>query len=177
MYQYLKRHVTNPIPKDKSGRSPLHYACRVNNILIARFLVDTIRSCTPDDPDNNGYTSVHAACEAGSMELVYYFLSILKCNAHAETNDLKTLLYFTSKSSNLELLQFLVERYNIKPRPHDIEVAQTVNPDSSIVRYLQKVYSDMLIDMVMEARKSSSSLKETVEESGKIKQSSGRVLM
>ena len=153
MYQYLKRHVTNPIPKDKSGCSPLHYACRVNNIPIARFLVDTIPSCTPDDPDNNGYTSVHAACEAGSMELVYHFLSILKCNARAETNDLKTLIYFASKSSNLELVRFLVEKYNLKPRPHDIEVAQTINPDSSVVKYLEKVNHDMILDMIEEERR------------------------
>ncbi|XP_019850283.1 PREDICTED: serine/threonine-protein phosphatase 6 regulatory ankyrin repeat subunit B-like [Amphimedon queenslandica] len=164
MYQYLKHHVTNPIPKDKPGRSPLHYACRANNIPIVRFLVDTIPSCSPDDPDNNGYTSVHAACEAGSMELVYYFLDILKCNAHAETNDFKTLLYFASKSSNLELVRFLVERHNLKPRPHDIKVAQAVKPDSSMVRYLQKVHSDIIIDIVMEARKSSGGFKQTKEE-------------
>ncbi|XP_019861613.1 PREDICTED: uncharacterized protein LOC109590109 [Amphimedon queenslandica] len=153
MYQYLKRHVTNPIPKDKSGRSPLHYACRANNIPIARFLVDTIQSCSSDDPDNNGYTSVHAACEAGSMELVYYFLNILKCNANAETSDFKTLIYFAGKSANLELVQFLVERYNLKPRLHDIEVARATSPDSSIVRYLEKVHHDMILDMVKEQRR------------------------
>ncbi|XP_019856523.1 PREDICTED: uncharacterized protein LOC109585040 [Amphimedon queenslandica] len=41
--------------------------------------------CTPDDPDNNGYTSVHNAREAGSMELVQ---TDLKRNALAENHAL-----------------------------------------------------------------------------------------
>ena len=45
--------------------------------------------CTPDDPDDNGYTSVHAVCEA---ELVQYSLLVLKNHAQAKTNDIKTLI-------------------------------------------------------------------------------------
>ncbi|XP_019861080.1 PREDICTED: uncharacterized protein LOC109589430, partial [Amphimedon queenslandica] len=144
IYQYLEPNiVSNPVPKDKSGRTPLHYASRSDNIRMVRYLIETF-PCTPDDPDNNGYTSVHGACEAGSMELVQYFLTELNCNALAETNDFNTMLYFASKNSNLELVRFLVERYNLKPRQHDIEIARATNPDSSIVRYLEKVNHDMV---------------------------------
>ena len=140
---------SNPIPKDKSGRTPLHYASRSDNIHMVRYLIETF-PCTPDDPDNDGYTSVHAACEAGSMELVQYFLTDLNCSALAETDDLKTMLYFTSKSSNLELVQFLVDVFSLQPRPHDIDIAQSVNPDSSVVKYLQEIYDDMIFDMMEE---------------------------
>uniref|UniRef100_A0A1X7T545 Uncharacterized protein n=1 Tax=Amphimedon queenslandica TaxID=400682 RepID=A0A1X7T545_AMPQE len=153
IYQYLEPNiVSNPIPKDKFGCTPLHYASRSDNIRMVHYLIETF-PCTPDDPDNNGYTSVHGACEAGSMELVQYFLADLNCNALAETNDFNTMLYFASKNSNLELVQILVERYNLKPRLHDIEVAQATNPDSSIVRYLEKVNHDMILDMVEEERR------------------------
>ncbi|XP_019856403.1 PREDICTED: ankyrin-1-like [Amphimedon queenslandica] len=153
IYQYLEPNiVSNPVPKDKSGRTPLHYASRSDNIRMVRYLIETF-PCTPDDPDNNGYTSVHGACEAGSMELVQYFLTELNCNALAETNDFNTMLYFASKNSNLELVQFLVERYDLKPRLNDIEVARATNPDSSIVRYLEKVNHDMIPDMVEEERR------------------------
>ena len=81
--------------------------------------------------------AVHAACESGSIELVRYFLTNLRCNAYTETKELQTLLYFASKSSNLELVRYLVNVFRLKPRPHDIEVAQSINPDSSVVRYLQ----------------------------------------
>ena len=145
IYQYLRHHIeSNPIPKDKSGRTPLHYASRSDNIRMVRYLIETF-PCTPDDPDNNGYTSVHAACEAGSMELVQYFLTELNCNALVETDDLKTMLYFASKSSNLELVRFLVDIFSLKPRPHDIDIAQSVNPDSSVVKYLQKIHYDLFL--------------------------------
>ncbi|XP_019857542.1 PREDICTED: serine/threonine-protein phosphatase 6 regulatory ankyrin repeat subunit A-like [Amphimedon queenslandica] len=117
MYQYLEPNiVSNPVPKDKSGRTPLHYASRSDNIDMVHYLIETF-PCTPDDPDNNGYTSVHGACEAGSMELVQYFLTDLKCNALAETDDCKSLFYFASKSSNLELVWFLINAFGLKPRP------------------------------------------------------------
>ena len=146
IYQYLEPNIeSNPIPKDKSGRTPLHkYASCSDNIRMVRYLIETF-PCTPDDPDNNGYTSVHAACEAGSMELVQYFLTELKCNALAETDDLKTMLYFASKSSNLELVRFLVDVFSLKPRPHDIDIAQSVNPDSSVVKYLQEIHYDLFL--------------------------------
>ena len=145
IYQYLEPNIeSNPIPKDKSGRTPLHYASRSDNIHMVRYLIKTF-PCTPDDPDNNGYTSVHAACEAGSMELVQYFLTELKCNALAETDDLKTMLYFASKSSNLELVRFLVDVFSLKPRPNDIDIAQSVNPDSSVVKYLQEIHYDLFL--------------------------------
>ena len=145
IYQYLRHHIeSNPVPKDKSGCTPLHYASRSDNIRMVRYLIETF-PCTPDDPDNNGYTSVHAACEAGSMELVQYFLTELNCNALAETDDLKTMLYFASKSSNLELVRFLVDTFSLKPHPHDIDIAQSVNPDSSVVKYLQEIHYDLFL--------------------------------
>uniref|UniRef100_A0A1X7TQA2 Uncharacterized protein n=2 Tax=Amphimedon queenslandica TaxID=400682 RepID=A0A1X7TQA2_AMPQE len=145
VYQYLEPNiVSNPVPKDKSGRTPLHYASRSDNIRMVCYFIETF-PCTPDDPDNNGYTSVHGACEAGSMELVQYFLTDLKCNALAETDDCKTMLYFASMSSNLVLVQFLVNAFSLKPRPHDIEIAQSVNPDSSVVKYFQEIHYDLFL--------------------------------
>ena len=145
IYQYLEPNIeSNPIPKDNSGRTPLHYASRSDNIRMVRYLIETF-PCTPDDPDNNGYTSVHAACEAGSMELVQYFLTELKCNALAETDDLKTILYFAGMSSNLELVRFLVDIFSLKPRPHDIDIAQSVNPDPSVVKYLQEIHYNLFL--------------------------------
>ena len=146
MYEYLKQHIhSTAIPYNKFGRTPLHYACSSGRIYMAIYLVETY-SCSPDDPDYDGYTAAHAACESGNIELVRYFLTNLKCNAYTETNELRTLLYFASKSSNLELVRYLVNIIKIKPRPHDIEVAQSINPDSSVVKYLQKVYDKLLVE-------------------------------
>ncbi|XP_019861751.1 PREDICTED: ankyrin-3-like [Amphimedon queenslandica] len=153
MYRYLKQYIhSTAIPYNKIGRTPLHYACSSGRMNMAIYLIETY-SCSPDDPDYNGYTAVHAACESGSIELVRYFLTNLRCNAYTETKELQTLLYFASKSSNLELVRYLVNVFRLKPRPHDIEVAQLMNPDSSVVKYLQKVHTDMILDMVEEERR------------------------
>ena len=153
MYQYLKQYIRSTvILYNKIGRTPLHYACSSGRMNMAIYLIETY-SCSPDDPDYNGYTAVHAACESGSIELVRYFLTGLNCNAYTETKELQTLLYFASKSSNIELVRYLVDIFGLKPRPHDIEVAQLMNPDSSVVKYLQKVHTDMILDMVEEERR------------------------
>ena len=141
-YQFLRDHIdSHPISADSYGRTPLHYASRSGNFNISHYLVESF-TCRPDDPDYNGYTSVHAACEAGNMELVQYYLIDLRCEAHAQTDDSKTILYYASKSSNLKLVKFLVDVFSLKPHQHDIEVAQSVKPDSSVVKYLSNVKTE-----------------------------------
>ena len=145
IFQYIKDQVaSNYFPCDDNGRTPLHYACLFNRNEMVLYLINSCHY-NPDDPDNNGYTSVHAACEAGNFDLVLQFLTELCCNALAETHDKKTLLYFASKSSNLELVRFLVNVFSLKPRPHDIDIAQSVNPDSSVVKYLQEIHYDLFL--------------------------------
>ena len=151
IYEYLSDYC-NPIPRDNYDRTPLHYASGSGNIHMSHYLIESFL-CRPDDPDYNGYTSVHAACEAGNMELVRFYLEDLNCNAHAETNDYRTILYYASKSSNLELVRFLVDTIGLKPCPHDIEIAQSVNPDSSVVKYLQKVYEKITFEEWEEERR------------------------
>ena len=151
IYEYLSNYC-NPIPRDNYDRTPLHYASGSGNIHMSRYLVESF-TCRPDDPDYNGYTSVHAACEAGNMELVRFYLEDLNCNAHAETNDYRTILYYAIKSSNLELVRFLVDTIGLKPRLHDIDVTQSVNPDSSVVKYLQKVYEKITFEKWEEERR------------------------
>ena len=156
-YEYLSDYC-NPIPRDNYDRTPLHYASSSGNIHMSRYLIESF-SCRPDNPDCNGYTSVHAACEAGNMELVRFYLEDLNCDAHAETNDYRTILYYAIKSSNLELVRFLVDTIGLKPRPHDTEVVQSVNPDSSVVKYLQKVYEKITFEEWEEERRLTSEAK------------------
>ena len=154
IYKYLSDYC-NPIPRDNYDCIPLHYASGSGNIYMSHYLIESFL-CRPDDPDCNGYTSVHAACEAGNMELVQYYLTDLKCDAYVETNDFKTILYYASKSSDLELVRFLIDLFNLKPHPHDIEVAQSVNPDSSVVKYLQAVYDKITFEEWEEERRKTS---------------------
>ena len=53
----------------------------------------------------------------------------------------------------MELIRFLVDVFSLKPRLHDTEVAQSVNPDSSVVKYLQKVYEKITFEEWEEERR------------------------
>ena len=88
IYEYLSDYC-NPIPRDKYCRTPLHYASGSGNIHMSRYLIESF-TCRPHDPDCYGCTSFLAACQAGNMELVHFYLD-LNCNAHAETNETITL--------------------------------------------------------------------------------------
>ncbi|XP_011407982.1 PREDICTED: serine/threonine-protein phosphatase 6 regulatory ankyrin repeat subunit B-like [Amphimedon queenslandica] len=62
IYKYLVPRVrNNPTPKDKAGRSPLHYASRHYEMSV--YLIQCF-NIHPEDKDSNGFTGVHAACQA-----------------------------------------------------------------------------------------------------------------
>uniref|UniRef100_A0A1X7T9L2 Uncharacterized protein n=1 Tax=Amphimedon queenslandica TaxID=400682 RepID=A0A1X7T9L2_AMPQE len=122
VYKYLVPRVrNNPTPKDKAGRSPLHYASRHYEMSV--YLIQCF-NIHPEDKDSNGFTGVHAACQAGNMRLVSHYLNKLKCNRYLETYDSKGLLYFACLSGHLEMVRILMEKYQLKPVEGDIDAAQ-----------------------------------------------------
>ena len=125
---------------DNEGCTVFHTACSNGDLDMFCYLY----SIYPQGVHDKQCNLFHAACEGGNMELVDSFLTDLNSNAHTETCESKTLLYYASKSTNLELVQFLVEDFSFKPCLHDIEVAQSVDPDSSLVEYLQEVYEEYM---------------------------------
>ena len=152
IYQYLQPHINNdPIPRDKRGQSPLHYSA--GNYDMSLFLINTF-GCHPEDRDSNGFTPLHAACQAGNMKLVLYYLNKLKCDRFIQTSDSKSLLYFASQSRNFELVYVLLEHFKLKPRPSDIAVAKSVNADS-IVQLLKNkfAFNKLVNDWVREGER------------------------
>ena len=152
LYKYLVPRVkNNPTPKDKTGRSPLQYAGR--HYKMSLFLIQSF-DCHPEDQDRNGFTGLHAACQAGNMELVLHYLKNMKCNSFLETYDSKGLLYFACLSGYLELVRVLMTKYNLKPVQGDIDAAKSIKA-KSIVNLLESRLSFLKLvrEMINEAER------------------------
>ena len=153
IYEYLVPRVrNNPTPKDKAGRSPLHYASR--HFEMSVYLIQSF-NIHPEDKDSNGFTGVHAACQAGNMRLVLHYLNKLKCNRYLETYESKGLLYFACLSGHLEMVRILMEKYQLKPVEGDIDAAQSIKGGESIVKLmLRRFYFIKLVrEMIKEAER------------------------
>ena len=152
LYKYLVLRVkNNPTPKDKTGRSPLHYAGR--HYKMSLFLIQSF-DCHPEDKDRNGFTGLHAACQAGNMELVLHYLKNMKCNSFLEMHDSKGLLYFACLSGHLELVRVLMTKFNLKPVQGDIDAAKSIKAES-IVNLLESRFSFLKLvrEMINEAER------------------------
>ena len=152
LYKYLVPRVkNNPTPKDKTGRSPLHYAGR--HYKMSLFLIQSF-DCHPEDKDINGFTGLHAACQAGNMELVLHYLKNMKCNSFLETYDSKGLLYFACLSGHLELVHVLMTKFNLKPVQGDIDAAKSIKA-KRITSLLQRGFYFMKLvrEMINEAER------------------------
>uniref|UniRef100_A0A1X7U510 Uncharacterized protein n=1 Tax=Amphimedon queenslandica TaxID=400682 RepID=A0A1X7U510_AMPQE len=152
IYEHLVPHVwNNPTPKDKAGRSPLHYAGRHYEMSV--YLIQSF-NIHPEDKDINGFTGVHAACQAGNIQLVSHYLTNLKCDKNILTNSSKGLLYFACRSGNLELVHILIDKFDLVPVQEDIDGARSVNAES-IVKFLEAriSLSKLVHEFVKEAEK------------------------
>ena len=152
LYKYLVPRVkNNPTPKDKTGRSPLHYAGR--HYKMSLFLIQSF-DCHPEDKDRNGFTGLHAACQAGNMELVLHYLKNMKCNSFLETYDSKGLLYFACLSGHLELVRVLMTKFNLKPVEGDIDAAKSIKA-KRITSLLQRgfYFTKLVREMINEAER------------------------
>ena len=153
IYQYLVPCVkNNPTPKDKAGRSPLHYASR--HYEMSLYLIQSF-NIHPEDKDSNGFTGLHAACQAGNMYLVLHYLTKLNCNRYLETYDSKGLLYFACLSGHLEMVRTLMDKFELKPVQGDIDAAQSIKGGESIVKLLlRRFYFIKLVqEMIKEAER------------------------
>ena len=119
---------------------------------MSLFLIQSF-DCHPEDKDINGFTGLHAACQAGNMELVLHYLMNMKCS-FLETYDSKGLLYFACLSGYLELVRVLMTKYNLKPVQGDIDAAKSIKAES-IVKLLESRTSflQLVREMVEEAEK------------------------
>ena len=150
LYKYLVPHIkNNPTPKDKNGQSPLHYAGR--HYKMSMFLIQSF-NCHPEDKDRNEFTGLHAACRGGSIELVSHYLKNLKCDKYLLTNSSKGLLYFASRSDNLELVRILIDEFELKPTQSDVDGAKSVNAKSIVALLENRIdFLKLVHEMVAEA--------------------------
>ena len=68
------------------GRSPLHLACLIGHLDVAKYLVDE-KQCNSACADNNGWTAVHVACQNGHLDVAKYLVDEKQCNPACADNN------------------------------------------------------------------------------------------
>ena len=68
---FLLQEEVNPNPAPRARNSPLHVACRNNNLDIARLLItNQAHPADPNVPDDHGSTPLHIACVNNNIDIV-----------------------------------------------------------------------------------------------------------
>lgn len=143
--------------------TPLHMACRFNQIDVVRILLEDNR-LQHDTADTNGYTPFHLACQKRNPELVKLFLENPLCNPNGVTNKYETGFYIACKTKDYDIIKLLLEyssyNLNLKPRngvtplyqlcfDHRDDEGDWFSPDSSaddVMKSIKLLLSDERID-------------------------------
>lgn len=93
--------------KDNNGKTPLIWACSIDNVVIARYLLE--KNADPDIKDENGSTALHISANSGNLELVKLLLQneTSSINAGAEWGN--TPLHLACERGHPEVVKVLLE--------------------------------------------------------------------
>ena len=92
----------------KDGETPLHRACKRENLRIVKFL--HMHNANTDLKDINGETPLHYACEYNSnIDVVKYLIEEQKCNKNAIDNNGRNALHFACRGGNFNIVIYLIE--------------------------------------------------------------------
>ena len=107
--------------QDRLGNTPLHYACKHQQLEIVRFLTKE-KSCSQNITNKSGQLPLHIACDLQSLELVK-LVSSSQCDVHAKTENsvnssASTPLHIACRHGTLEVIRYLVEQKLCNPQQH-----------------------------------------------------------
>ena len=92
---------------DKDGNSPLHLACSMNNLELAKIITEI--ECDHDITNNDGDTPLHLVCRRNSRDLVDLLLS-LNCNVNIENKIGETALTIACRGKSYLLVKLFQKR-------------------------------------------------------------------
>ena len=107
--------------KDKHGYTLLHYACKIGNMDIVKFLIE--QKCDPSCRDKDGKTPLHHACSYGNMDIVKFLIE-QKCDPSCRDKGGKTPLHCACDShsrgdGSLNIVKYLVKEVRCNPVQSD----------------------------------------------------------
>ncbi|XP_011407953.2 PREDICTED: ankyrin repeat domain-containing protein 1-like [Amphimedon queenslandica] len=160
----IDNNYCNPNVTDNQDRTPLHVAVSAEQLeLLEYLLAANLNLNSFNKQDKDGDTPLHFACMIGQQKMVSLLsrftniniankkgqtpLHLAVASGHKDTTE--ALLFSVTGSSNHHNLLTVTDNegssLHLKPRPQDIEIAQSVNSDSSVVKYLQEIHYDLFV--------------------------------
>ena len=100
--------------QDENGNSPLHLACKHNEIEIVSYLTNE-RKCNQTVQNAIGELPLHIACRQKSLKMVKY-VSNCDINTQADTGD--TPLHIACRHKALEIVRYFVQTKGCSPPHH-----------------------------------------------------------
>ena len=94
---------------NKTGDSPLHWACYLGQDLIVKYLIEK-QGVTPEINGNCGYKPLHYACQYRHLSIVQYLVSEAHANIETQSDDGDTPLICAARSGCIEIVKYLLEQ-------------------------------------------------------------------
>ncbi|OHT05850.1 hypothetical protein TRFO_26276 [Tritrichomonas foetus] len=123
--------------KDPRLLAPIHFACKVGNLLIVRLLLQSKRVNVNEGAKGINKTPLHYAAKHGHLDIVEYLLKKRKVDVNCQTTDrLLTPLHFACMKGNVDVVKALLNKRGIKPnlRNKDSRTPQQLTANQEIIR-------------------------------------------
>jgi len=102
----LKEHSKISVTEG-NGYTPLHIACKNNNLQTVEALLDSDFKLVVDSGDIENFTCLHLACENENIEIIELLLKY-DCDVNAANSFGWTPLHFASDRGNLDIIDILI---------------------------------------------------------------------
>ena len=107
--------------QDQFGNTPLHYACKHQQVEIVRFLTKE-KNCSQSIINKLGKLPLHIACDLQSLELVKmvssYDVHMFTQHENFANCSASTPLHIACRLGSLEIIRYLVEQKLCNPQQH-----------------------------------------------------------
>ncbi|CCE80353.1 Piso0_003469 [Millerozyma farinosa CBS 7064] len=119
--QFLAENPRLALAKDDDERTPLHWACSINNTEMVQLLIDNIKNVDIDEiTDESGWTPVHIASSLGNEDIID---SLMKLNPTPDidlaTTSGTTALHLAISKNHYDLVKKLITVYKASCRTKD----------------------------------------------------------
>ena len=102
---------------DNEGATPLHFAAGspADRADVVAYLIDEC-GCDPLHPDNDGNTSLHAACREGCINIVKYLVEMKNCDPLRAYAHKRSPLHVACACKHIHVVKYIVEERKMDAR-------------------------------------------------------------
>lgn len=105
---------------DNDGRTPLHWACSMNNTAVIEEMLRFCKKDIDDLVDSSGWTPVHIVAALGNNEALQLFMNMdPKPDINLATNSGTTSIHLAVSKGHISTVQALLQQYKARVNVRD----------------------------------------------------------